>query len=177
MALRRALRYRLLIPVFRSPHGPEYTARGVANGVFWALTPSVGLQTFQILGTWVIARRLFGKDSSILQALIWVWVNNPFTMIPMYYAFYLTGLWLMGDVGLARGYDRFIDLWEETGGSGWIARMTGLAQAIGLPLVIGCIPYASLGGALSYRWALRVVRRRQQRIRPKPAHLPAELEL
>ena len=57
-SLLRGLRYRLVIPVFRSPHSPEYTARGVANGVFWGLTPTVGLQTIEIVATWLIAQRV-----------------------------------------------------------------------------------------------------------------------
>ena len=55
-SMRRMVRYRLVIPVFRSAQSPEFTARGVANGVFWGLTPTVGLQTLEILGTWFVAR-------------------------------------------------------------------------------------------------------------------------
>ena len=91
-ALLRGLRYRLVIPVFRSTHSAEYTARGVANGVFWGLTPTVGLQTLEITAVWFVGKTLFERNSSLLQAYIWVWVNNPLTMVPMYYAFYVTGL-------------------------------------------------------------------------------------
>jgi uncharacterized protein (DUF2062 family) len=162
--LRRLVRYRLIIPVFRSPHPPEFTARGVANGVFWGLTPSVGLQTIEIVTTWFVARRVFKRDSSLIQAGIWVWVNNPITMIPLYYAFYVTGLWLMGNAGLASDYDAFVALWNATAGASWTARVTALAGSIGLPLLVGSIPYATIGGGFSYRWALRVVRTRRRRI-------------
>jgi uncharacterized protein (DUF2062 family) len=167
--LRRVLRYRLVIPVFRSRHTPEYTARGVANGVFWGLTPSVGVQTIEILGTWLIGRSLFGKDSSLLQALIWVWVNNPVTMIPMYYVFYLTGLWLLGKSGSVEGYDSFVALWDANSTTSWVDRVTALARSIGAPMALGSLPYAAVGSALSYRWAVRVVRRRQEKVRRRLA--------
>jgi uncharacterized protein (DUF2062 family) len=154
------VRYRLIIPVFRSRHSPEYTARGVANGVFWGLTPTVGLQTLEILATWFIGRKALRADSSLVQALIWVWVNNPVTMAPMYFTFYLTGLWLTGQTGI--GYESFASLLDGRGD--WWERVTTMAAAVGVPTLIGCVPFACLGGALSYRWSLAVVRRRQMRI-------------
>jgi uncharacterized protein len=159
------LRYRLVIPVFRSTHSAEYTARGVANGIFWGLTPTVGLQTVEITAAWLVGRTILRKDSSLLQAYIWVWVNNPVTMIPMYYAFYVTGLWLTGDRSLAQGYAAFAQVWSTTVQSGWLDRFSSILHAIGVPIFVGCVPYAVLGAALSYRWALTAVRRRQQRVR------------
>jgi uncharacterized protein len=163
--LRRAVRYRFIIPVFRSSHPAEHTARGVANGVFWGLTPSVGLQTLAIVTTWFVARRVFGKESSLLQAFVWVWVNNPLTMVPMYYAFYLTGLWLLGDARGASSYAAFVALWDATAETGWRDRVVTLTRAVGVPTVIGSVPYAVAGSALSYRWAIEIVRRRQKRLR------------
>ena len=173
-SLLRGLRYRLVVPVFRSPHPPEHTARGVANGVFWGLTPSVGLQTLEILTTWVIAHKVFGKDSSLLQAFIWVWVNNPLTMVPMYYGFYVTGLWMLGEAGLASGYDTFVTLWESNTAGGWLDGVLAIARLIGAPIVLGSLPYAVIGSALSYHWAITVVRRRKARmLHARPTPIPA----
>jgi uncharacterized protein (DUF2062 family) len=163
-SFRRYCRYRLVIPVFRSADAAEYTARGVANGVFWGLTPSVGLQTIAIGLTWWIGRKAFKRDSSLLQGLIWVWVNNPLTMVPLYYAFYVTGLWLMGDAGLASGYDTFVALLDGDGERGWVERTGTLARTVGAPMAIGCLPYALVGAGVSYRWAERVIGARRRRI-------------
>jgi uncharacterized protein (DUF2062 family) len=163
-SLRRWFRFRLLIPVFRSPHSPQYTALGVANGVFWGLTPTIGLQTVEILSTWFVARTLFRRDSSVVQALIWVWVNNPLTMIPMYYVFYLTGVWMMGDATLAKDYAPFVDLWTNIAEGNWFARLVALTWDVGIATLVGCIPYAFVGSAISYRWALAVVRARKRRV-------------
>lgn len=158
--MKRWIRFRLIIPLFRSTHSPEFTARGVANGVFWGLTPTVGLQTMEIAATWFVARKVLRADSSLVQALIWVWVNNPVTMVPMYYVFYLTGLWLTGRGGLATGYGSFVEVWTR-GDMGWLARMTTAAAAVAVPTLVGCLPYAMLGSIVSYHWAARLVRRRR----------------
>jgi uncharacterized protein (DUF2062 family) len=163
-SLRRLIRYRLMIPVFRSAHSPEYTARGVANGVFWGLTPTVGLQTLEIIATWFVGRRVFRRDSSLLQALIWVWVNNPVTMIPMYYAFYVTGLWMIGQGGRGHGYEAFVAVFTANAALSWWARLAALVQAIGVPIFAGCLPYAVAGAAIAHRWAIGVVRRRRLRV-------------
>jgi uncharacterized protein len=162
----RWIRYRLIIPVFRSPHSPEHTARGVANGVFWGLTPIIGLQTGAIVATWFVSRKLLGRDSSLLQAFVWVWVNNPLTLLPMYYTFYVTGLWMMGEPGAVTGYETFGAFFESRDGS-WLARVWTVAETIGLALLLGCLPYAAVGSALSYRWAMAVVRRRRHRLGQK----------
>jgi uncharacterized protein (DUF2062 family) len=164
-SLRRLVRYRLMIPVFRSAHSAEFTARGVANGVFWGLTPTVGLQTLEIVATWFLGRRVFNRDSSLLQAMIWVWVNNPVTMIPMYYAFYVTGLWMVGQGGGGQGYEAFVALWTANATLSWSARLGAIVHAIGVPIFVGCLPYAIVGAVISYRWAVSVVRRRRMRIR------------
>jgi uncharacterized protein (DUF2062 family) len=166
--LRRWVRFRLVIPVIRSRQSAEYTARGVANGVFWALTPTVGLQTAEIVATWFLARKVLRADSSLVQALVWVWVNNPITMVPMYYAFYLTGLWLTGAPGAATGYEAFLRIWDRPD-AGWVELVSHAAATIGLPTMIGCIPYAAIGSATSYRWAYAIVRRRQLRFEPGKA--------
>ena len=167
--LRRSVRYHLIIPVFRSRHTAEYTARGVANGVFWGLTPTVGLQSLAILATWFAAGKLFRRESSLLQAFIWVWVNNPITMIPLYYTFYVTGLWLMRDDRLGTGYEAFVDLWSANSDRPLFERLTMVAATIGVPIVLGSIPYALVGAGLSYRWAASVVRRRRHHLqRGKP---------
>jgi hypothetical protein len=163
-ALRRCIRFRLVIPVFRSPHPPEHTARGVANGVFWALTPLVGLQTVCMVTTWWVGRKLFRKDSSLLQAFIWAWVNNPVTMIPMYYAFYRAGLWMTAETGVATGYDAFSGLWNANTEMGWSDRVAALARAIGLPILVGSVPFAISAAALSYWWAVTALRRRAKKL-------------
>jgi uncharacterized protein (DUF2062 family) len=161
----RYLRFRLLIPVVRSPHPPEYTARGVAIGVFWGVTPFLGLQTLLMLVTWQAMKHLLRKDASVVQALVWAWINNPLTMIPMYYAFYLTGLWLMGHTGPFGGYEAFAAVWAESERAPTLlAGIELIARQVGLPLVAGSVPFALVGSWVAYVWALRVVRGRRRHL-------------
>jgi uncharacterized protein (DUF2062 family) len=159
------VRLRLLIPIFRSQNPPEYTARGVAIGVFWGVTPFLGVQTLLMIATWHLMRRVFHRDSSLLQALAWSWINNPLTIVPMYYAFYVTGLWLAGHSAPADGYEAFTAMWEESRRYPAIDRAGILAEQLGAAVLVGCVPYALLGSWAAYRWALRVVGTRQERIR------------
>jgi len=172
--VRRYLRYHFLIPLFRSPHSPEYTARGVAIGVFWGVTPFLGVQTLLMIGTWQVLKHGFRKDASVVQALAWAWINNPLTMIPMYYTFYLTGLWLTGTSAPSRGYDAFVALWDASRDQPTLlAGVDLLARQIGLPLTVGSMPYALLGGWAAYRWSLSIVHARRRRLRLRQDALAA----
>jgi uncharacterized protein (DUF2062 family) len=164
-ALRRTLRYRRVIPVMRSAHTPEYTARGVAIGVLWGLTPLLGLQTLLMIVSCQISKRVFHKDASLLQAFIWSFVNNPATILPMYYAFYVTGLWMSGSPRSV-GYDGFVDLWQRAAAEpAFVARVSMLVEHLGTALLIGCVPYALVASAVAYRWALAIAHARQHRLR------------
>jgi uncharacterized protein len=165
--LQRLARHKFLIPLYRSPHPPEYTARGVAIGVFWGVTPFMGLQTILMVGTWQVLRRVFHKDASLVQALIWAWVNNPVTMIPMYYVFYLTGLWLTHAPGSIGGYGAFAALWEQSRHEPtFLARALLIAGQVGIALSIGSLPWAFLVSWIAYRWALKITRARKRRVGP-----------
>lgn len=162
----RAFRYRVIVPLFRSPHPPEYTARGVAIGMFWGLTPLVGTQSVIVGALWVVARRL-RWEFSLIQGLAWTWISNVFTMLPMYYLFYLTGMFLLGDAHEATGYRAFLALWQRGAGAdesvGLLGQLLGTVRVLGVPAAIGCLPWAIGGAWLSYAWSYRIVERRRQR--------------
>lgn len=63
-------------------HVDEYAiARGVAVGLFIGLTPTVGIQTFLMIGASLAFRANF------IAAYIVSFVSNPVTMAPLYYGF------------------------------------------------------------------------------------------
>ena len=133
----------------------------MANGVFCALTPSVGIQSLAILGTWFVARTALKRESSLIQAYIWAWINNPLTMIPMYYVFYLTGSWLIGHADGVHDYSAFAAVWDASSDVPWLDRIATLGREVGLPTALGSLPYATVGAILSYRWAVRALRARR----------------
>jgi len=163
----RLIRYRLLIPIKRSVHSPKFTARGVAVGLAWGLTPTVGIQMGLCFIMWVVTRRLFKWDFSLIIAMAWTWSTNVLTMFPCYYLFYITGQLMLGRFDDLSGYGEFMSLWssnvgDDSGVSYWVwlwAYMVTLVKGWGLPMAIGCLPWSALGAWAGYVWSLRFTRR------------------
>jgi hypothetical protein len=173
--LKRLVRYRLHIPLKRSRHPPEHLARGVMIGVVWALTPIFGLQMVSVFVTWVVARKLFNWDFSLINGLAWTWTTNAFTIVPAFYVFWLTGQIMLGRFDDLTGYQSFrtiVEGWSASDGDGVIAatlhQFTALFGTVGIPLAIGCLPWAAVLGWLSYRlthqFIVRYRRRRAERM-------------
>lgn len=167
--LSRLLHFKLIVPLKRSPHPPEFTARAVMVGLFWAFTPLVGIQMYMVLMTWLVARKFPRLEFSLLIAVAWTWVTNVFTMWPAYYLFYITGKVLTGRIHEARGYDHFVGKWMEVLASheGFVATLYASVALIvhdqGVTITIGCLPWALLSAWLGYRWTLGYIHRRRRR--------------
>jgi uncharacterized protein (DUF2062 family) len=164
--IRRLTRYRLVIPIKRSIHSPVHTARGVMVGIAWAMTPTIGLQMPLVFVTWLITRRLFRWDFNVVIGMVWTWATNVVTMVPAYYGFYVTGQFMLGrsDAGKT-GYGEFRQLMDRTlvegADVGWFEWTTNAFSAIihgwGVPMAVGCIPWAIAAGWVSYVWTLKFV--------------------
>jgi len=169
----RLIRYRLVIPLLRSRHPPEHTARGVAIGLMWAMTPLVGIQMLCVALTWIITSRLFSWHFNLVLGLAWTWITNVFTVLPFYYAFYVTGQLLMGHFDDFSGYERFVALWQETftpDATFWEitkAYTVDILQGWGLPLLVGSLPWVLITGIVGYVSTLRLSRRRQARLQAR----------
>ena len=170
--IKRVCKYRLLIPLLRSPHPPKYKALGVSIGVAWAMTPGVGLQMDLVFMTWLTMKKIFKRDFSLVLGLAYTWITNVFTMIPIYYVFYVTGQIIMN-----RPITRYTDLkdtmkavffadytfWEKIVASGKL-----LLQDWGLGMAVGCLPWALVFGVGSYYLTMRYEYLRAER---KALHL------
>lgn len=159
------MRHRFVIPLRRSRHPPEYSARSAAVGLFWALTPTVGIQMAMVLLHWWISRRFFKADFSLVYAMAWTWITNVATLVPFYYLFYVTGqIMLMRDD--VSGYAAFKNIWitadDSTSGlplseqiTTWVTIV--LKDWFGV-MTLGSIPYAIIGAWLGWRWVLAAVK-------------------
>jgi uncharacterized protein (DUF2062 family) len=158
----RLTRLRLLVPLMRSRHPPEYTAWGTAIGLAWAFTPTPGIQMMLVLATWLIARTFHWHFSLVLGAA-WTWASNIFTGPPVLYLSYVTGQVLLGRWDNITGYRGFIWIWESAFSTEQPLQqqvMTALKMAIrdwGLALWIGCLPWCALLGVLGYHWSRRFI--------------------
>lgn len=159
----RAVRFRLIVPIMRSRHSPEWSARAALIGLGWAFTPSVGFQMPLVFGTWIIARRVFKWDFSLLQGLAWTWTTNAFTALPCYYIFFLTGQLMLGRWSDLSGYDSFQNLFHAMFADdlSLLATTKAISEVLllewGLSMWIGSIPWALLTGWVGYRLTLRFV--------------------
>jgi len=161
--LYRAVRFRLVVPILRSRHSPEHTARGVAVGLFCACLPSPVGQMGLAFAAWVIARRLFKWDFSLIQGVAWTWVTNVFTAAPCYYAFFLTGQIMLGRWDDLGGYDSFVQTFTTamSAETGFLDALTAVSRLVvlewGFAMWVGAIPWAMLLSWLGYRLSLRFV--------------------
>jgi hypothetical protein len=99
-------------------------------------------------------------------------VTNILTVPPMYYVFLVTGRLMTGHFDALTGYDMFQErlatlldanaVWYE---AVWVY-IVGMFEIWGVPMFLGCLPWAALSGWLGYRWSLRLIREfRLRRVR------------
>ena len=182
------LRYRFVVPVKRSRHPPQYTARGVAVGLFWAMTPTVGIQMMFVLAHWLAVRRFAPRwDFNVVHAMAWTWVTNFATVLPSYYMFYVTGQVVLGRWDDLTGYEGFVQLWDASTAPdtttdylpGAVSEPSVYFDVIvagwGLAMLVGCPPYAVAAAWIGYVWSLKlVVARRRMIARRRYGHDPRD---
>lgn len=172
--LRRQVLYRLVVPILRSKHSPEYTARGVLFGLLAAMTPTVGVQMIIVLGMWGLVRTFRPAwDFNVIVGMAWTWVTNIFTVPPVYFVFLVTGRLMLGQWDDIGGYGEFSGQLSEMLNSKmgffeslWVYTLE-LFRIWGLPMFLGSIPWAIVTSWVGYRWSLNLLRnfsdRRQNR--------------
>ena len=162
----RLIRYRLIVPILRTRHAPEYTARGVFVGIAFGLTPTVGIQIGIVMVLWSIVRSMLPRwDFNLIVALAWVWLSNVFTMVPLYFGFLVTGRMMMGHSESLPSYETFAKELTSTfeveadGLTGFWQQTVNLFDLFGTPMLVGCIPWALIGGWVGYIWTAKSLRR------------------
>ena len=167
---RRQIRYRLVVPLLRARHSPDYTARSVFFGLLVAMTPTVGVQMLIVLAIWFVVRFLRPAwDFNVVIAMLWTWITNVFTLGPVYYVFLITGRIMLGGGGGHSGYNAFAERLEQTLAvdAGFIESLwiytVDLFEIWGLPMFLGSVPWSILIAALGYWWSLRLVTKRRGR--------------
>jgi len=133
------------------------------------MTPTVGIQMPIVFANWIIARKLFNWDFHLVNGLAWTWISNIFTLLPLYYLFFLTGQVMLGRFDDLAGYEAFLKLMDgvqNVSFSDWqslVGWCNTILQGWGVSMLIGCIPWAILSGWLSYIWSLAFVRKYRAR--------------
>ena len=165
----RLLKLRLIVPLLRSEKPASYKAKGVAVGLAWALTPLVGIQMWLVFMTWLVWKKISSEGFSLTLALAWTWVTNVFTLVPIYYVFYVTGQLLMGNFDDITGYDKLQSIiadtflaeygfWET-----WGVFFKMLLKDWGLSMAVGCLPWVVAGYICGYRFTMAFEQSRMKR--------------
>lgn len=128
-------------------------AGGVAAGLFWAMIP----MPMQMLAA-AFTAVLFRINMPISVAL--VWLTNPITMPPIFYAAFQVGTWLLGDSANAGEFQMSLE---------WI---TAELNAIWKPLYLGGVVLGTVLGFLGYcvmriYWRWHVINRYKKRLHRK----------
>lgn len=76
----------LRLHILHANDSPRRIALGAALGLFIAWSPAFGFHMLLVLALCIVLR------ANKLVAIIFVWVSNPFTIIPIYYPSYLLGM-------------------------------------------------------------------------------------
>lgn len=126
-------------------------ARGVAVGLFVALTPTFGFQTALMVAGCVLLRGNFPA------AFLVSWVSNPITVAPLYFAFNVLGEAIFGEV--VRSTLQFTGLLAE-------AALETILLALGSLLI--ALPAAAAGYAL-FLWSWQLLAWRRWRTRHPPS--------
>ena len=153
--MRRLLYRRLIAPILSAHDSPEAVAGGVALGLGIGLTPTMGVQ---MPLAW-LAATLCGASRVVAVAL--VWISNPLTILPMYYAQYVFGGWILDRSSISSFHD-FSETWHAMAGMGALELLQTLSDTVAFPLLVGSGVCAVVGGCLSYPLALWWVRRRRR---------------
>lgn len=124
---------------------PHAVALGATIGMLFGLTPTVGLQTVEVVLFALITRRLFYFNRAA--ALTVIYVSNPLTVAPIYYGLYWVGsLFVPGQATL----QQFQEILTFEGFDGWWQALTDLATDVGMPLLVGTLVVAPIGAVLTY---------------------------
>lgn len=168
--MRSEYRMRILRPMLRHGHPPEHAARGSAVGLFVAMTPTVGIQIAMVVALWAVVR--WAKrdwDFNVVIAAGWTLITNVFTAPPIYFLFVQTGRLMLGRWDEVADYATFFSRLRhaEAGDVGWVQAIWSdavfLFDTFGLPMVVGCLPWAVISAWLGYRWTQKLIQVRRAR--------------
>lgn len=157
---------KLIHPVLYTQHPPEYTARAVGVGLFVAFTPFFGAHIAVVFILWVVAKAINKNLSfNLVLASAWTLLSNAFTIAPLFYVFIQTGKFMLGRWEHIQSFESYLPEFEQTShtDTSWIEVMSTHAvdflTQFGVPLFIGCLPWAIGISVFGYFVTLHLIRR------------------
>ncbi|MGK0288596.1 MAG: hypothetical protein ACI86H_000005 [bacterium] len=158
--VKEKIKTHLIDPVLNSMSPVSEVAWGAAIGMWWGLTPTVGIQMYIVFCVWILCKYLFKFKFDLIVGTAMVWLSNPLTMFFMYYGFLVTGLY----IGQIFGFHWESVTWESFNQSlnlildnpnlnsiekSWEA-CKYLLYDLGIPMLFGSLFYAFPGSIFTY---------------------------
>lgn len=139
-------------PFVSSKNPPWFDARAVAFGLFVGFGIPLGAQMV-FLGLLRLAFRF-----NVVIAFVFTWVNNPISVIPMYYGYYVLGSLMMGKSAVMSAAD-FRDLMAPVLSAQYFWNSVHAFMVLGRDLLVRwslaavsiAIPTAIIGYLIGYR--------------------------
>ncbi|MDZ7620232.1 MAG: DUF2062 domain-containing protein [Patescibacteria group bacterium] len=156
------------------PVQPHRVALGAAVGMFVAFTPTIGFQMAIVVAVAALLR------ANKLVGVPLVWISNPLTIPPIFYAGYSLGRLLLGWEKLGRQW--WIELAHPP--EGWWTMSTfywNRTAEIATPLWLGLVIIGGVAGTITYyslyiflrNWQRRAIQHAIERAVQTPGRLPA----
>ncbi len=124
---------------------PTDVAYGFAFGIFITMTPTLGLHTILAIALATFFRR------NKVAAIIGAWVNNPFTIFPIFYYTYRLGQWVLRRPPHILRPESLKDIFH-------------LSRGLITPLWIGGVVVGLISSILGYYLVLWIYPRLKQRV-------------
>ena len=124
--------------------------KAFAIGLFWACIP----MPFQMVAAAICAVRF---NANLPLSLVLVWISNPLTMPPMFYAEYLLGAWLLDMPASPFEYELSFEWLKDK------------LYEIGIPMYFGALVAGAVSSVIGYFginaiWKRSTIRRWNKRV-------------
>lgn len=124
---------------------PHSVALGTAIGMFIGMTPTVGIQMLIVVVVSFLTTPLFRFNR--MAALITVYISNPLTMLPIYWANYKVGTLL---IAAEHTWEEFSSRLGSDSVMGWWDQFVWLFEDVGMPLLVGSLIVATVLALATY---------------------------
>ena len=164
--------YRYILKTFRDKRNksPAYMGRTFCVGFIAGINPFWG-QSLICFIVWSIVDKVFNFRFNLIIACLLTFISNPITTPIMFYIFYITGQFILGETSIP--FATFVNeiktlLIDDFSADHLIETLTLLLKGIGKPILIGNIPWSIVVGIIGYYLGYRIsIKLRKKRNKKK----------
>ena len=175
--LKKKIYTHIIEPIIQSVSPVREAALGSAIGMFFGMTPTVGIQMWLVFMVWLFCKYVLDIRFDLVIGTALVWISNPLTMFFLYYAFLVTGYGFYSMLGVdvnvlsyAIFYDQLSEIVNMPGAGKWevvLAAGKFLFYDLGVPMVVGSLFYAVPLAVISFFGTKKLLHRYRMRTASK----------